>query len=46
MLKKRFTELAFRIKVRKAISDNSNEMLLITYDELKKEMTRRKILQK
>lgn len=44
MLKKKITEIAFRLKVRKALTDNSNECLMITYEEVKKEMTRRKLL--
>lgn len=44
MLKKKISELAFRVKIRKALTDNSNEMLIITYEEVKKEMTRRKLL--
>lgn len=46
MLKKKISELAFRIKVRKALTDNSNEMLIITWEETRKEMIRRKLLSK
>lgn len=46
MLRKKMSELAYRLKVRKALSDNSNDLLIITYEECKRLMEKRKIATK
>jgi hypothetical protein len=42
-LKKQFNETVFRMKIRKALSDETNEYIKITYEEAKKMCEKRKI---
>ena len=43
MNKKKLNELMYRLKIRKALKDNPSDYLIITYDELIKELNRRKL---
>ena len=43
MLKRKLNLVAFRIKVRKALSDSEDSQILITYEEAKRMCERRRI---